>query len=245
MNVRGYCLPRLSIPSRGGRRAATSRCVSCRDHATAVRLQRSDRIRSVPRERSSGIPVPRRAQPTGVHHGRRIASRHAGADQGTLQERMPDRRWSRSRRAAPSTTRTSRARSRPAGRSQSRACILRPAAPGSNCAPATCCSEALVACAGVTLKAVSTALDITIKSGSVSAEGDLDFRGTLGVAKDAPVGFARIRLSFRGGDRRAAGQARPASQTHRALLRGLPDHKCGLADRCARGADVDRGMVRS
>ena len=56
--------------------------------------------------------------------------------------------------------------------------------------------EALVACAGVTLKAVSTALDIPLKSGTVSAEGDLDFRGTLGVAKDAPVGFAQIRLTF-------------------------------------------------
>ena len=56
--------------------------------------------------------------------------------------------------------------------------------------------EALVACAGVTLKAVATALDIPIKSGRVSAEGDLDFRGTLGVAKDAPVGFANIRLRF-------------------------------------------------
>src|ERR1700692_617143 len=56
--------------------------------------------------------------------------------------------------------------------------------------------EALVACAGVTLKAVATALAIPLKSGTVSAEGDLDFRGTLGVAKDAPVGFARIRLSF-------------------------------------------------
>jgi uncharacterized OsmC-like protein len=56
--------------------------------------------------------------------------------------------------------------------------------------------EALVACAGVTLKAVATALEIPLKSGSVSAEGDLDFRGTLGVAKDAPVGFAQIRLRF-------------------------------------------------
>ena len=56
--------------------------------------------------------------------------------------------------------------------------------------------EALVACAGVTLKAVATALDIPLKSGAVSAEGDLDFRGTLGVAKDAPVGFAKIRLRF-------------------------------------------------
>ena len=56
--------------------------------------------------------------------------------------------------------------------------------------------EALVACAGVTMKAVATALDIPLKSASVSAEGDLDFRGTLGVTKDAPVGFAQIRLRF-------------------------------------------------
>lgn len=56
--------------------------------------------------------------------------------------------------------------------------------------------EALVACAGVTLKAVATALEIPLKSGTVRAEGDLDFRGTLGVAKDAPVGFKAIRLSF-------------------------------------------------
>ena len=56
--------------------------------------------------------------------------------------------------------------------------------------------EALVACAGVTLRAVSTALDIPIRGGTVSAEGDLDFRGTLGVAKDTPVGFRDIRLKF-------------------------------------------------
>jgi uncharacterized OsmC-like protein len=56
--------------------------------------------------------------------------------------------------------------------------------------------EALVACAGVTLKAVATAIDLPLKSGTVSAEGDLDFRGTLGVAKDAPVGFAQIRLAL-------------------------------------------------
>ena len=56
--------------------------------------------------------------------------------------------------------------------------------------------EALVACAGVTLKAVATALDIKLKRGSVSAEGEIDFRGTLGVAKDAPVGFRDIRLRF-------------------------------------------------
>lgn len=56
--------------------------------------------------------------------------------------------------------------------------------------------EALVACAGVTLKAVATAIDFPLKGGAVRAEGDLDFRGTLGVAKDAPVGFADIRLCF-------------------------------------------------
>jgi len=56
--------------------------------------------------------------------------------------------------------------------------------------------EALVACAGVTLSAVSTALGIEIKDGIVKAEGDLDFRGTLGVSKEVPVGFQVIRLSF-------------------------------------------------
>ncbi len=56
--------------------------------------------------------------------------------------------------------------------------------------------ESLVACAGVTLKAVATALGVPLRGGSVRAEGDLDFRGTLGVSKDAPVGFTAIRLSI-------------------------------------------------
>ena len=56
--------------------------------------------------------------------------------------------------------------------------------------------EALVACAGVTLKAVATAIDFRLRGGSVSAEGDLDFRGTLGVERSAPVGFREIRLKF-------------------------------------------------
>jgi uncharacterized OsmC-like protein len=56
--------------------------------------------------------------------------------------------------------------------------------------------EALVACAGVTLTAVATAIGIEIKNGTVKAEGDLDFRGTLGVSKEAPVGFTAIRLLF-------------------------------------------------
>ena len=56
--------------------------------------------------------------------------------------------------------------------------------------------QALVACAGVTLRAVATSLGIDVSGGTVRAEGDLDFRGTLAVAKDAPVGFTSIRLSF-------------------------------------------------
>jgi uncharacterized OsmC-like protein len=56
--------------------------------------------------------------------------------------------------------------------------------------------EALVACAGVTLRAVSTAIGVALRDATIRAEGDLDFRGTLAVSKDVPVGFARIRLSF-------------------------------------------------
>jgi uncharacterized OsmC-like protein len=56
--------------------------------------------------------------------------------------------------------------------------------------------EALVACAGVTLNAVATAIGVRVEAGRVRAEGDLDFRGTLGVSKEAPVGFRAIRLSF-------------------------------------------------
>jgi len=56
--------------------------------------------------------------------------------------------------------------------------------------------EALVACAGVTLRAVATAIGVNLKDAKVTAEGDLDFRGTLGVAKDAPVGFRDVRLKF-------------------------------------------------
>src|SRR5471032_3051607 len=56
--------------------------------------------------------------------------------------------------------------------------------------------QALVACAGVTLRAVATSLKLPVRGGTVSAEGDLDFRGTLAVAKDAPVGFTTIRLNF-------------------------------------------------
>ncbi len=76
---------------------------------------------------------------------------------------------------------------------------LHPAAGGNGL---TACSgdmllEALTACAGVTLRAVATALDIPVKGGTVTAEGDLDFRGTLAVDKAAPVGFRDIRLDFK------------------------------------------------
>lgn len=56
--------------------------------------------------------------------------------------------------------------------------------------------EALVACAGVTLNAVATAIGVTLRDATIRAEGDLDFRGTLGVAREAPVGFKRVRLAF-------------------------------------------------
>jgi uncharacterized OsmC-like protein len=56
--------------------------------------------------------------------------------------------------------------------------------------------EALVACAGVTLKSVATAIEVSLRKGEVFAEGELDFRGTLGVDKEAPVGFAEVRLRF-------------------------------------------------
>ena len=68
--------------------------------------------------------------------------------------------------------------------------------PGTQACSGDMLLEALVACAGVTLKAVATALEFNLRGGTVSAEGDLDFRGTLGVSKEAPVGFRNIRLRF-------------------------------------------------
>ena len=74
--------------------------------------------------------------------------------------------------------------------------------PGTGGSGAELCSgdmllEALVACAGVTLKAVATSMGVALRAGEVMAEGDLDFRGTLGLDKQAPVGFADIRLCFK------------------------------------------------
>lgn len=75
---------------------------------------------------------------------------------------------------------------------------LHPAAggPGDEACSGDMLLEALVACAGVTFSAVSTAMEIPIKHASITAEGDLDFRGTLGVSRDVPIGFTEIRLKF-------------------------------------------------
>jgi uncharacterized OsmC-like protein len=97
--------------------------------------------------------------------------------------------------------------------------------------------EALVACAGVTVKAVATALDIPLKSGQVSAEGDLDFRGTLGVAKDAPVGFAQIRLRFE--------LDTPAPQEKLDQLRKLTERYCVVYQTIKSGPPVDVQMQRA
>src|SRR5262245_37883265 len=94
--------------------------------------------------------------------------------------------------------------------------------------------EALVACAGVTLKAVSTALAIPLQSGVVSAEGDLDFRGTLGVAKDAPVGFRAIRLRFE--------VATDAPQDKLDQLLKLTERYCVVYQTIAKGPPVDIQM---
>jgi len=81
--------------------------------------------------------------------------------------------------------------------------------------------EALAACAGVTLRAVATALDIPIRGGTVNVEGDLDFRGTLGVAKDQPVGFKEIRLRFDLDTEAPAEQVSKLISLTEALLRGV------------------------
>ena len=97
--------------------------------------------------------------------------------------------------------------------------------------------EALVACAGVTLKAVSTALDIALESASVTAEGDIDFRGTLGVAKDAPVGFAQIRLAFQ--------VATDAPDDKLARLLALTERYCVVYQTLKGGLPIDMRMVRT
>ena len=96
--------------------------------------------------------------------------------------------------------------------------------------------EALVACAGVTLKSVATAVEVPLKSGHVVAEGDLDFRGTLGVDKEAPVGFAEIRLRFE--------VATGAGQDKLDLLLKLTERYCVVYQTIKNGPKVSVSMKR-
>ncbi|HNN72123.1 MAG TPA: OsmC family protein [Ferruginibacter sp.] len=91
--------------------------------------------------------------------------------------------------------------------------------------------EALVACAGVTLQAVATAIGITLEEGSIRAEGDLDFRGTLGVSKEAPVGFRAIRLQF---NLRSS-----ASEEELASLAKLTERYCVVYQTLVKGVPVE------
>lgn len=96
--------------------------------------------------------------------------------------------------------------------------------------------EALVACAGVTLKAVSTAIGIDLKKGVVSAEGDLDFRGTLGVSKEAKVGFQAIRLIFR--------IEADASSEQMASLQKLTERYCVVYQTLVNGVSMESKFVK-
>ncbi len=96
--------------------------------------------------------------------------------------------------------------------------------------------EALVACAGVTLKSVATAVEVPLRSGAVIAEGDLDFRGTLGIDKEAPVGFAEIRLRF--------DVDTDASQDKLDLLLKLTERYCVVYQTIKNGPKVSVSMQR-
>ncbi len=95
--------------------------------------------------------------------------------------------------------------------------------------------EALVACAGVTLSAVATAIGIEIKGGMVKAEGDLDFRGTLGVSKESPVGFKQIRLAFH--------LEADVTAEQLASLAKLTERYCVVYQTIAGGASVETSYV--
>ncbi len=97
--------------------------------------------------------------------------------------------------------------------------------------------EALVACAGVTLRAVATSLGIAVASGRVRAEGDLDFRGTLGVDRDAPVGFSEIRLSFE--------LDTDADEEQLALLQKLTERYCVVLQTLASGPALTTAFSRA
>ena len=97
--------------------------------------------------------------------------------------------------------------------------------------------EALVACAGVTLKAVATSMGMALSAGRVLAEGDLDFRGTLGVAKDAPVGFADIRLTIE--------LDTDATQEQLDLLLKLTERYCVVLQTLRHSPAIEAKLVRA
>jgi len=94
--------------------------------------------------------------------------------------------------------------------------------------------DALVACAGVTLQAVATAIGIDIKKGLVSAEGDLDFKGTLGISKEVPVGFKTIRLNFT--------IESNATEEQMASLKKLTERYCVVYQTLMKGVDIETGF---
>lgn len=97
--------------------------------------------------------------------------------------------------------------------------------------------EALAACAGVTLGAVAASLGIAVRGGSVKVEGELDFRGTLGVSKDVPVGFQKIRVSFE--------LDTDASEAELATLRRLTERYCVVFQTLARPAEMSLRLAGS
>jgi uncharacterized OsmC-like protein len=97
--------------------------------------------------------------------------------------------------------------------------------------------EALVACAGVTLRAVATSIGVNLRDAIVTAEGDLDFRGTLGVAKDTPVGFQRIRLAF--------DLATDASEEQLATLIRLTERYCVVYQTLRRTPEMSVSLTRT
>ena len=97
--------------------------------------------------------------------------------------------------------------------------------------------EALVACAGVTLAAVATAIGVEFKDGKIEAEGDLDFRGTLGVSKEAPVGFKSIRLQFN--------LNTDATEEQIASLAKLTERYCVVYQTLVKGVPVQSSFVKT
>jgi uncharacterized OsmC-like protein len=91
--------------------------------------------------------------------------------------------------------------------------------------------EALVACAGVTLQAVATAIEVEIKGGTIKAEGELDFKGTLGVSKEVPVGFKTIRLKFE--------LDTNATEEQMASLKKLTERYCVVYQTLMKGVNIE------